>query len=1788
VVNTTKAPITVKYIAVATTSGGAACPGSDFTYSITVNPTPDVMATPNADTICSNTATSIVLTSLVSGTTFSWTVSANAAITGASNAAGNTIAQTLTNSSNAIQTITYTITPSFSNNNIACAGNPISVIITINPTPTVINSPLSQALCSATATQLVTLNSGVAGTSYTWTATGTIGISGFSTSGTSTLPIEILVNSTSADGTVTYRITPTANGCSGPVANYITTVRPVAKITNMPLVQTICSGAATTLVTITSDVTGAVFSWTATGTPGLNGFLTSGTSSIPVQNISNSTSAVGTVVYTIAPAYNGCPGDTAKFTITVNPSPTVQFSELNQTICSNTTTKTVDLNTATTGATINWTCTIPSGITGAIASGNNTIPAQTLVNTTNAPIILTYIAKATTAGTAACAGADAMYTITVNPSPTVQFSADQTICSGSQTTVVNITSATPDVVITWTSTVPSGITGALANGGTSIPTQTLINTTTAPLTVKYLIKATTTGDAICDGEIQIFSVIVNPTPDVKATPAAQTICSASTTNIALTSSVSGTTYSWSFTTSGNISGASAGSGNSIAQTLVNSSTNPQTVTYAVKPSNTSNGILCDGASFSVVITVNPKATISNNPLSQTTCTNVASDSVLFTSNSAGASYSWTMTNAGGITRFIPDGTGNLPSMQLVNAGNTQATIVYAVSTTVDLCPGAPVDYKILVNPDAKANFTYAQDTACWPFAISIQNTSPATPNGSYNWFADNIAIGTANNFPGYTIPAPSNTVAIKMVAISLYGCKNDSAIHRFFTKPKPAPLFTASDTVGCGPLLVNFINKTPLIDTFQYRWNFANGQTSTLQQPGSIIFKSNPTFRDTTYIVKLYAFNECDTQVFRIPILVKSKPNAIFTADKTTGCSPMTVTFTNGSIGDGMSYKWIYADGDTVATNSSAPIQHTFHVASQTTFPVKMIAFNNCGADTFTLNIVVTPNTIKLNFSIDGNTVSGCIPHTIRVVNNSVGGNLFVWDFGDGNTYNSVNNIEIFTHTYYQSGTFEVSARAINTCSDTTASRTVLVLQKPIPNYTVSYSANCIGDTISFTNITDTATAYSWSFGDGSFSNAINPKHFYATPGNYTVTLYARLLHPNGQVCLDSMIKQLLIVDHLPGSFTVTDSVGNCTPFTVSFSNQSLPSVSTTWLFGDNSTGTGNNINHTYAAVGTYIATMTAIDPGGCRYDFSKKIVAGGPNGTLSYTSNTVCGPVPVRFEATAFFTDSLRWNFGDGIVVATTNRIVYHTYLQPGVYIPSVEILAGTAASCRILLKGIDTLKVDYLNAGFNKAALGFCDSTRVSFIDSSYAFSGIQSWQWSFGDGSNASTQNSIHTYTTSNNYPLHHIITSAWGCRDTSSIILPVQVAITPVAQINLGTKGCIKETIELKANINSVDSINLIKWTVSNGSVGNGNNFNIIFNQPGTYSITLQIGTVNGCYDTTSTSITIYDIPSISASTNQRICKGQSVQLQVAGSDNYQWGPLVGLSCYTCINPIATPDVTTDYIVSTINAAGCRNADTVSIIVIQPFKMTVSPNDTICIGQSATLTVSGASNYTWSPAATLSCATCPNPIAKPVLTTLYSVVGNDNFNCFTDTAYTAVAVGLYPTVTLAGDKILSTGTLLPLSSTVTNGPIRNYNWNPATDLSCSDCPLPIATIKKDICYVVKATTFYGCAATDTICIKVFCESAQVFIPNTFTPDGDGINDILMVRATGIKQVKKFTVFNRWGEIVFEKTNFSPNIPSLGWDGKVRGVKASPDVYVYMAEVICENDLHYTYKGNVTIIN
>jgi large repetitive protein len=250
------------------------------------------------------------------------------------------------------------------------------------------------------------------------------------------------------------------------------------------------------------------------------------------------------------------------------------------------------------------------------------------------------------------------------------------------------------------------------------------------------------------------------------------------------------------------------------------------------------------------------------------------------------------------------------------------------------------------------------------------------------------------------------------------------------------------------------------------------------------------------------------------------------------------------------------------------------------------------------------------------------------------------------------------------------------------------------------------------------------------------------------------------------------------------------------------------------------------------------------------------------------------------------------------------------------------------------------------------------------------------------------------------------------------------------------------------------------------------------------------------------------------------------------------------------------------------------------------MLASPDDTLCMGESALLNASGASLYVWSPPQGLNSSTIHNPVATPTTTTLYQVIGYDGKNCFTDTGFVKITVGPRPTVNLGSDLNLSTGTITTLNAVIQNGPIISWAWTPSTGLSCTNCPSPVLKVTDNISYQVTVTNNYGCVATDNLAVFTFCKNSQVFIPNAFTPDGDGLNDVLMVRGTGIS-VKSFRIFNRWGELVFERQNFNANDKKYGWDGKVKGVPASPDVFVYTAEVICDNGVQYIYKGNSTLL-
>jgi PKD repeat protein len=1582
--------------------------------------------------------------------------------------------------------------------------------------------------------------------------------------------------------TTYYRRKVSSGQCSVYSSSVMITVNPKPLMTAIAD-KYFCNSNVSGIISFSSTPAASSYAWINDNTA--IGLAASGSGNITSFTTTNNSSPKVPVTAKIklAPTFtnNGvsCVGDTASFKIIV--LPTITVTPINSEVkCTGQTIPflvPIPDTSSFPGISIQYSWTVTGGGITLPATGNGSlIPSYTTVNNGSADLTatITVTPKYTYAGKT-CDGTPTSYTITVKPATAnANAGIDQTLCAQSSASL--------------SATVVNGTAGlwSQVGAGATITSPTSNITTVTGLTpgTIYRFVWTQTGFAFCPATTDTV-VIDNKLPlENKIDTATQTICAGVTINIAgfvPTGGGGAYTYHWESSTDGINFTAITGAA------LQNIMLIPTTTVWLRRFVN---ALPCSGYSDTVKINVQPA--LANNLINAdaTICTGLVAPAITASFPTGGNNsftYVWQQSTNGGVTWTVITGATAVD----YSPGILIQTTKYRRIVSTSLCSGSfgstSNTVTITVNPDAKAFFVPTDTIRCPPFIITpaVINLQTSTANSQYLWYANGTLIGAGTIFPGYTVANENDSVIIKLKVISTYGCKNDSLEQKFKTIKKPTPSFTLSDTVGCGPLTVLATNTSTYINEYTYFWDFGNGQTSTAIQPSAIVFAPNPTYGDTTYIVKLKVFSPCDTLTFSKSIRVKSKPRALFTPTKTVGCSPMTVTFKNTSKGINNTYFWDFGDGTTFSTVTPDTVQHTFITGVVDTFYVKLKVVNECGEDSLTYSIIVAPNTIKLNLAVNGTQHFGCEPHPVAFINNSQGASVFSWNFGDGATTTTSKNVDTVYHTYQTPGTYTVSLQAINNCSDTTTTETITVYPTPRAAFTADKFTICKGDTVRFTNLSGSATAHLWQFGDGLTSTLTNPTHFYSTPGTYIVKLITYRNNPSGNVCSDSTLQPITVTATQTGFFAVSDSVGQCAPFTVTFVNKNRPSVTAAWDFGDGGTATGDSVVHTFQTFGTYNVKLTVTVPGGCTYITHRPVVVNGPGGTLQYTGGYNCYPAAIQLQAVATGATTYLWNFGDGNTLSTTQQVVYHSYANPGFYLPKVTL--QNAAGCNVLLQGIDTIKVDKIDGGFTFAKNEICGSTTLNFSDTSRAFFGKQSARWSFGDGTFGTGISPSHNYTAGGTYIIEMIVAGNSGCTDTVTKQIDVLVKSKPVVSIDADTTACTRKGIQFTGVIQSADAINLTQWNISNGASGVGPVFNHIFTLPGTYTIRLVVGTVNGCFDTAYHTITINPTPVVVATQSLDLCRGNTVQLNASGATTYQWSPLQGLSCSTCFNPIASPIITTPYVVEGKNSFGCADYDTVIITVIQPLRVTVSPSENICIGSSTNLLASGATSYSWSPAIGLNSTTISNPTASPAVTTTYRVVGYDGYNCFTDTAFVTVGVGQYPTINLGPDLILPAGTLHQLTSTVTNGPITKWLWMPSTNLSCNTCAVPTAEIKKNISYSVLATTAYGCTASDTINIKVTCSDEQVYIPNAFSPDGDGINDVLMVRASGIVTVKYFRIFNRWGELVFEKSNFTANNPLYGWNGKVKGVVGGPDVFVYTCEALCENGTSFTYKGNVSII-
>ena len=210
-----------------------------------------------------------------------------------------------------------------------------------------------------------------------------------------------------------------------------------------------------------------------------------------------------------------------------------------------------------------------------------------------------------------------------------------------------------------------------------------------------------------------------------------------------------------------------------------------------------------------------------------------------------------------------------------------------------------------------------------------------------------------------------------------------------------------------------------------------------------------------------------------------------------------------------------------------------------------------------------------------------------------------------------------------------------------------------------------------------------------------------------------------------------------------------------------------------------------------------------------------------------------------------------------------------------------------------------------------------------------------------------------------------------------------------------------------------------------------------------------------------------------------------------------------------------------------------------------------------------------------------------MASPTVTTTYTVTGSDTKSCFSGTATVVVQVVANPTVSFADTAVtILQGTSYTLTSNTSPDVVR-WLWLPPADLSCNSCAQPVARARQTTTFTETVFNQYGCSASANFTIIVLCNQKGIYIPNTFSPNGDGMNDVFYPRGTGLYSIKSMRIFNRWGQAVFERINFKADDAANAWDGKYKGQLQPAGVYVYVIETICENGTVLTSKGDVTLL-
>jgi PKD repeat protein len=874
--------------------------------------------------------------------------------------------------------------------------------------------------------------------------------------------------------------------------------------------------------------------------------------------------------------------------------------------------------------------------------------------------------------------------------------------------------------------------------------------------------------------------------------------------------------------------------------------------------------------------------------STTTSTGCAPLNVQFTNTSQNAaSYSWNFGN--GNTSVLQN-----PSNVYLSSGT------YTVILTATNVAGQSSSHSKIVTVVASpvANFTVSTNSGCQSSQVfNFQNTSLNYDSCLWD-FGDGTTSSVTNPQHIYNIAGVFN---VTLIAFNkAFGCSNTKTQTALITvNPKPDLSFVVNDSITCDSAM-QFQFNASANNIVSWSWDFGDGQTASIQNP-------NHVYNDTGYFsitAIAVSVNGCAATLTKQNYIhIKYNPKPAVTISDTIGCMPHLVYLTSNNYANTL-YSWNLGNG--VTTTGSTII---YNYLDSGIFPITLNVnySNGCQQIVNAGPIIVLQ---KPNFTFWMTNITGCAPLNVQCINQSSGAYSWLWDFGDGNTSTQMTP----SHVYLNPGIYSVNLTGTSTngCTYSYTQGLKVNVSSPEAALSLDVTSGCPPLMVNFTNNSTGAVNYLWDFGDGTTSTDQHPSHFYTNAGVYTLKLIVTSILG----CTDTLIYPTTINVNAPIINYISPApIIGCAPFAANFADNSASSH-WLWDFGDGTTSTLSNPQHTYVESGTYIVSLTTWGVnGGCERtttNFQTFYIDKSDPGFIYTVSD--CPPYVVQFTDTSHNAVAWNWSFSDG--GHSTDQHAIHTF--PGIGYFNVSLTTTTANGCPTNISISNGVHVTGLGANPTMTCIDTVAPYNVSFQANS---SNATWWLWDFGDGSTSNLQNPTHIYTSNGPFSLTLTVGN-----DSCTYILDY-----PNTSLGNGSGGggaiggggvvvvtndvhCAPFNVQFYSPLSSGLSW---LWDFGDGHTSNDPNPSHTYTDSGAFIPSVIITGLNGINDTMFYPLPYYVVKPVTDFTinTTNLCNGVVVTASTINAANsYHWNFGNGLSFNTSSATCNYPIATSSYLIS----------------------------------------------------------------------------------------------------------------------------------------------------------------------------------------------------------------------------------------------------------------------------------